>query len=316
MAKLKFAFIGTGYMANEYAKVLKNGFSRRSEIVAAINKSSDSVKAFTKKFKVSKHYSELKEMMIYAKPDVVIVCVNELSTYGVLKELSLYPCICLIEKPVGINHVESLKILKLKKNKKFFPFVALNRREFSSVKKAVNLISKDKSPRIINIFDQESSLVAKKSGQPDKVVKNWMYANSIHIIDFINIFARGKINKIKKVERNNIFKEGIFSCILSHDSGDKVFYNCIWNRPSPWSVQVSTKKYFVELKPLENVSFLTNKNRKWNFLKSSTLDINYKPGIYSLINEIFRFKKIKKTNLKDLKYSHQLMKLIRNIYFD
>ena len=168
-------------MANEYAKVLKNGFSRRSEIVAAINKSSDSVKAFTKKFKVSKHYSELKEMMIYAKPDVVIVCVNELSTYGVLKELSLYPCICLIEKPVGINHVESLKILKLKKNKKFFPFVALNRREFSSVKKAVNLISKDKSPRIINIFDQESSLVAKKSGQPDKVVKNWMYANSIHI---------------------------------------------------------------------------------------------------------------------------------------
>ena len=74
MAKLKFAFIGTGYMANEYAKVLKNGFSRRSEIVAAINKSSDSVKAFTKKFKVSKHYSELKEMMIYAKPDVVIVC--------------------------------------------------------------------------------------------------------------------------------------------------------------------------------------------------------------------------------------------------
>ena len=35
-------------MANEYAKVLKNGFSRRSEIVAAINKSSDSVKAFTK----------------------------------------------------------------------------------------------------------------------------------------------------------------------------------------------------------------------------------------------------------------------------
>ena len=103
---------------------------------------------------------------------------------------------------------------------------------------------------------------------------------------------------------------------MSHDSGDKVFYNCIWNRPSPWSVQVSTKKYFVELKPLENVSFLTNKNRKWNFLKSSTLDINYKPGIYSLINEIFRFKKIKKTNLKDLKYSHQLMKLIRNIYFD
>ena len=52
------------------------------------------------------------------------------------------------------------------------------------------------------------------------------------------------------------------------------------------------------------------------FKKSSTLDINYKPGIYSLINEIFRFKKIKKTNLKDLKYSHQLMKLIRNIYFD
>ena len=38
-------------MANEYTKVLKNGFSRRSEIVAAINKSSDSVKTFTKNLK-------------------------------------------------------------------------------------------------------------------------------------------------------------------------------------------------------------------------------------------------------------------------
>ena len=133
MKKIKFAFVGTGYMANEYAKVIKKEFNMQSEIVGAINKSSESIKLFIKKYNVQKSFVNLTEMMNSTKPDIVVVCVNELSTFKVLETLSKYSCISLIEKPVGINFEESKKILKLKKNKKFLPYVALNRRFYSSV---------------------------------------------------------------------------------------------------------------------------------------------------------------------------------------
>ena len=316
MKKIKFAFVGTGYMSNEYAKVLKNEFKKQSEIVGAINKSSKSVKIFAKEFNVHNKFSKIRNMMEHAKPDVVIVCVNELSTYKVLKILCKYPCICLIEKPIGINLNESNKITKLKKHKKFFPFIALNRRYFSSVLNSKKILKEDDSKRIIKIFDQENIILAKKNGQPLKVLRNWMFANSIHMIDFAYNFARGKIKKIITNNKFSFLKEGIVSSMLYFDSGDIVIYNCIWNRPAPWSVQISTKKYFIELKPLENISFLTTKNREWNQIKTSKLDKIYKPGIFLLLSEIFKYKKNKKINLQDLKYSNKLMKLINRIYFD
>ncbi|MDB3982323.1 Gfo/Idh/MocA family oxidoreductase [Candidatus Pelagibacter sp.] len=316
MKKLKIAFVGSGYMANEYAKVLTGKLKNKCEIIGSTNRSNNRIKEFNNKFKVKKHYKNLDDMMLLSKPDIVIVCVSELSTYTVLKKVSNYPCICLIEKPVGLDFIESKKILNLRKHKNFLPFVALNRRHYSSVLNAKKLLENDKSKRIINIFDQENSINAKKTGQPHKVVKNWMYANSIHMIDFAYLFGRGIIKSIKKLSGVKFLQEGIVSTKLIFDSGDVVYYHCIWNRPAPWSLQISTTKYFLELKPIEKLSFLTNKNRKWTSIKSSYLDTKYKPGIFSLLKEILSYKKNKISNLQNLRYSNDLMRLIRNIYFD
>ncbi|OUW95789.1 MAG: hypothetical protein CBD97_02340 [Pelagibacteraceae bacterium TMED237] len=312
MDKIKIAFVGTGYMANEYARVLTNEFKNQTQLVGAINRSSNSIKKFIKKYKVLKSYTKLKEMMESSNPDIVIVSVNELSTLKILKILSNYKCKCLIEKPVGINFEESKQILKLNNNN-FTPLICLNRRYYSSILNVKKIISNDKTKRIIKIFDQENPLAAKKSGKPTKVVKNWMYANSIHMIDLVYLFGRGKIITVKKINKTNILKEGITSTIIYFDSGDVVFYNCIWNRPAPWCVQISTKKYFVELKPVEEISFLSKKKRNWNSFKKSNFDIKYKPGIYYLLSDVL---KSKKNNLQDLRYSHKLMKLIKRIYFD
>lgn len=313
MHKYKIVFVGTGKMANEYAKVLYNEFKNQIQFVGAMNRSNDRIKDFIKKYKIPKYYRNLKEMMMITKPDIVIVSVNETSTYKILKILTKFDIICLIEKPVGFNFYQSEKISKLKKNDGFKGFIALNRRYYSSVQKAQNIISKDLSPRIIHIYDQESTLIAKKSGKPTQVVKNWMYANSIHMIDFAYQFGRGKIKKIKKLNKGNIFKESYVSALLYFDSGDVVFYHCFWNRKAPWKVEISTQNFYIQLKPIEKLSYLSKKNVKWNNVKKSNSDINYKPGIHLLLKDIVN---PKKNNLMDLKYSYKLMKLINRVYFD
>ena len=42
---IKIAFVGTGYMANEYARVLIREFKNQIKLVGAINRSSKSIKS-------------------------------------------------------------------------------------------------------------------------------------------------------------------------------------------------------------------------------------------------------------------------------
>ena len=48
---------------------------------------------------------------------------------------------------------------------------------------------------------------SKKLGHGINTIKNWMYANSIHTIDFFSFLLRGKITKIenKKIQFKNSF---------------------------------------------------------------------------------------------------------------
>ena len=41
----------------------------------------------------------------------------------------------------------------------------------------------------MTVIDQENTIKAKHSGHKIKVIKNWMFANSIHLIDYFNIFV-------------------------------------------------------------------------------------------------------------------------------
>ena len=315
MSPLKVGFIGTGYMAKEYAKVFKTIKNPSIKLVGAINKSGSAIDNFLNTYKVKEKFTTIDQLMIKTKPDLLVVAVSELSMLSVMKTISKYPCAAIIEKPLGINFEENKKILNLKKNKNFHAFLGMNRRKYSSVISAKKLLKLDSSKRIITINDQENTLRATKGGQPQKVVKNWMYANSIHMIDFCKIFGRGKLTKISKTSESDFLKKDFISRKIIYSSGDIVYYNCVWNRPAPWSLSISTKKLYIELKPIEKIRYISSENRVWQELPESKEDKIFKPGLYLQIQELIHFIKFKKTNLEKIENSSALMRLIKDIYF-
>jgi molybdopterin-guanine dinucleotide biosynthesis protein A len=62
----------------------------------------------------------------------------------------------------------------------------------------LKISNEDAGPRLIQIFDQEDLDEAMADGHPQNVLDDWMYANSIHLVDLFRVFARGKILSIKK----------------------------------------------------------------------------------------------------------------------
>ena len=97
-----------------------------------------------------------------------------------------------IEKPVGHNFGEAIFIDKLCTDYGVDAYVGLNRRFYSSTMALQKILRGINGKRVVTVLDQEDAELATLSGRPKKVVDNWMYANSIHLIDYFQQFCRGE----------------------------------------------------------------------------------------------------------------------------
>ena len=316
MKLIKVAIIGAGKIAEEHLRAFQA--TNKVKIVGIFSRTDSKAIKLKKKYKISKVYKTINEMYLNSCAHLVIVAVSIINVKRILKIVSKYNWYCLCEKPIGINYKETLEISKYFKNKNKF-FVAFNRRYYDSTLLAQKILKKDNSKRLILINDQEDIIRAKKF-HPSIVCKNFMYANSIHLVDYCQIFARGNPKKFITMTK---FKDGVFSYLskkIIYDSGDIVIFSSIWNRPGPWFVKVITKKIFINLEPLEKIQFRIDKNIKLkkfdNFTFKQLLQKKkHKDGFINQANKIIESIKSKKhfsPNLRDAVFTTKLTKKIFN----
>ena len=117
-----------------------------------------------------------------------------------------------------------------------------------------------------------------------------MFANSVHLIDYVNILSRGKIKNINsKIEKKG--KCANILCKINLSSGDLITYKAFWNKDAKWSVSFY-KNFFYELKPLEQLKEFNLRNFKVKNYYQDELDTNFKPGF--MLQAIDFVKMIKK----------------------
>ena len=298
--------IGAGYMAEEYLKVFS---SKKITLEAIYSRTASKSIILKKKYKIKKIYKSLHDLKNDNKINALIIAVNSESTKHIIDNLDIYNYRVLCEKPVGINFEETKKIISKIKNKYFY--VALNRRFYSSNLKAFNLVVKNNSKRLISIRDQEL-----QNSKSKLYNKNLMYWNSVHLIDYINIYARGKLLKVQRLKRfeDNKFSENLTRLFFS--SKDEVLYHCNWNSPGPWSINIIQKNQSIEMKPLENLVYekLTRGKRIRFFHDISKIDLKFKPGLFYQVSEFLKMLHDKKHKLVNLNDYFNTVKLIKKLY--
>ena len=140
-----------------------------------------------------------------------------------------------------------------------------------------------------------------------------MVANSIHLVDYFNIFCRGCVNSVqisKPLDVNNPF---CTSALIEYDSGDTGLYVGIWNAPGPWAVKVTTKEMMLEMRPLEQLELQKFPSRKKEVI---TLQGNYKlkPGLLNQAKNLILAIKGEDHSLPSLSDYLKTHNLIRHIY--
>jgi predicted dehydrogenase len=306
------AFVGAGYMTVEHIKA----FNDIPDVVLAGIYSRTKLRAemLAVEFKIDSVCGSIAELYAKTKAELVVISVPELSVREVCLEAFKYPWMCLIEKPAGYDLADAVYILNAAKKLKRRAFVALNRRHYSSTQFVLKNINKQKSPRLIHVYDQEDQISARRAGQPELVVENWMYANSIHSIDLFSLLARGKIVSITPVIQWTPDAPNFVMAKIIYDSGDIGIYEAVWNSPGPWAVTITTHEKRWEMRPLEQVMVQSFGTRNLEPVVLNEWDTRFKPGLRFQAGEAVKALRGQKHNLPSLADAVRSMKLIHAIY--
>jgi predicted dehydrogenase len=218
------------------------------------------------------------ELYERTKADLVVVTVFETAMQAVATACCEYPWMILLEKPPGMNLAQAQAIHAAAQAKGRRVLVGLNRRFLSSTRAALNDLAQRDGVRFIHVQDQQSLEAAASIGHPDVVVENWMYANSIHVIDYLRTFGRGKITSVRPVFAWTPEDPRVVLAAVEFDSGDTGLYEGIWQGPGPWAVTVTTAERRWEMRPLEQASFQVWGERRLQPVEMAQWDRDFKPG--------------------------------------
>lgn len=312
MEKIKIAIVGAGNMASEHIKVFND--NPDAEIVAITSRNLDRATKLANNLNVGSVCVSVAEMYEKHQPDGIIVAVSELQTYDVLIEASRFPWSILVEKPIGYNYEQAIQIFQLVKHRQDSIFVALNRRHYSSTKEVLNQVNQQNGTRLVVVNDQEDSDSALLDQRPLKIVENWMYANSIHLIDYFTILCRGELQAVNKIIPWRGLGTEFVLCELDYSSGDKGVYMSYWNRPHPWIVSVSSKNKWWEIRPIESAATVSRESRTPVPIEKNKWDIDFKPGLRAQAEEFIKHIKQQDNSLPNIRQSLLTMELVSKIY--
>jgi predicted dehydrogenase len=306
------AIVGAGGMARQHIRAFQDIPGVR---VAGIHsRTASRAEALASELGVPAVCGSIAELYETTAADLVVVAVPELAVREACALCFEHPWTLLVEKPAGYNVADAEAIVAAADAKGRRAYVALNRRHLGSTRAVLADLSSLGGKRLIKIQDQESPAAALQAGQPPLVVENWMYANSIHLIDLFAVFGRGQIVEVVPVIRWNPAEPGYVAARISYDSGDVGLYEAVWNAPGPWAVTVTTPEKRWEMRPVEKAAYQLAGTRVLEPASDDPWDTAFKPGLRRQAELAVRAATGDAAGLPTLRDALASMRLTQSIY--
>ena len=319
---LGVAIIGAGTMGFRHA----HAFNRITgvEITEVYNRSRAKAEKLASEFRTCRVADSIDSLSL-CRFEIVVVAVSVENVHVICEELFEIPQmrekIFLIEKPIGLDLATTKRMNRLVKLHKLNVFVGLNRRSYSSTRILTRFLDRDPNAnRFVLVEDQQDPDFEFSRGTCEQVCKSWMYANSIHMVDYVSIICRGLVTEVSRLSRyqGNFREKQDISAHLKFDSGDEALYVCHWNRPGPWRISVSSGNRFFDLDPLESLRYRTQGSRSWNPARIGNADFGKdRPGLVHQANCVVAFALNRSSESDSLAQLEDLQKsvdLVERIY--
>lgn len=277
--------VGCGNMGKEYAKVL----CAQNINIIAVGNSEEGAKEFTRCTGIEalsggidtviSSLDYIPRIAIIATPvislgKVVIQVIN----HGVKRVL--------VEKPAGLSYEEILEVSNCAKRNNAKVFVAYNRRFYSSVDKALDIIDNDGGVTSFSFEFTEWAHTIEKIKKPESETANWLLANSTHVID-LAFFLGGEPKEMCSYVSGGLKwhqRGAVYSGAGISNSGALFSYAANWDAPGRWAVEVLTHKHRLYFKPMEKLAIQNIDSVQVDWVEiDDKLDVEFKPGLYKQV---------------------------------
>ncbi|MGY6210904.1 Gfo/Idh/MocA family oxidoreductase [Cytobacillus firmus] len=284
--------VGAGNMGIEYAKVLI--------------KMNQSFYVFTRTEKTAQHFKEvvgkqpafgnlkncLNESPKFEKA-IVAVSIEYIKEVALIlmkngvKEI-------LLEKPGAINCNELIELQAASQQYNCRLFIGYNRRFYESVNKLLEFVTTDNPIQSIHFNFTELSKEIVKSPIMDEVKKNWILANSSHVID-LAFFIAGKPKSFQFFTSGRLSWHPAGSIFVGSGVTTQQIlfsYHANWKSPGRWGIEVMTNKNKFFLQPLEKLYLMKHNSFDIEEVNlTNHLDMKFKPGFFKQVQSFLSDKK-------------------------
>lgn len=285
--------VGCGYMAIEYAKVLKAQNIKftvvgRGEISAGIftEKTGESV--------VTGGVDAAIESGVFsnATSAIISVGVEELFNTSV-KLLENGVKHLLIEKPGLLESAQINPLLNTARKANARVYIGYNRRFFSAVRRTKEIIKEDGGVSSFTFDFTEWGHEIVTLNKAPGVKENWVLANSSHVID-LAFFIGGVPKEIQTTRSGRLNWHPTASAFAGSGvtNNNAVFsYHANWEAPGRWGLEFCTSKHKLILRPMEKLHIIRKGSVKIEEViinsEDERLDIDFKPGLFRQVQAFF-----------------------------
>ncbi|HVD98333.1 MAG TPA: Gfo/Idh/MocA family oxidoreductase [Cytophagaceae bacterium] len=189
----------------------------------------------------------------------------------------------LIEKPAAVSPEDMGETIALLKNTSITPYVAYNRRFYSSVRQARKMIAEQGGLLSFSFEFTEWIHVIEKLPKTKEVLANWFLGNSTHVVDCA-FFVGGSPTLWSAYTAGHISwhpTAAQFSGAGVSKSGALFSYQANWQSAGRWGIEFNTPEGKIILRPMEKLAFQKRGEIQVNPVElDDILDVTYKPGLY------------------------------------
>lgn len=271
---IRVGFVGAGKMAREHILAFRD--IPGVNLAAIASRTAERANALAAELGVAQSYPTL-GAMLRERFDLLVVAVPETDTVNVLTECLATGLPILTEKPVGLDLTHCQRVFDLASRSSARLWVGLNRRCYAVTRQVLDELDGE-GPRLIEVRDAQDLDVARSYGWPEPIIENWMFCNSIHLVDYLSVFGRGEVVGVDVIERWTPADPNLVLAHIRFSSGDVGVYRCVWNRPGGWTCDVTTPTRRWEMRPLEQARVQQRNDRTFREFTVAKEDQAFKAG--------------------------------------
>jgi predicted dehydrogenase len=259
-----------------------------ADFVACCNRSDEGRRKAEREGHIPRTYTRIDEMLDHERPEGVVCCASIHQMYDAASEILPHGLPTFLEKPPGTSWAQFQHLCQLAENAETPVMVALNRRHYSVVRKAVEDAGGPENITAVAVEWSEDPKHFLARGFNIEEVSRMVFGNTLHGLDLLTFLA-GAVTEpaVVGLDLGEPLR-WMMAFVGVSVRGALATFHSTWDSPGRWRVSFCTPGRRYVFAPLETCEVSELGVKGTRAIEPDAIDLHFKPGFHAQAETFLR----------------------------